>query len=490
MTTISKSQYCKGRKCLKRIWLYNYRRDLMAETSTFQENILTQGKDVGILARSLYPAGEFIHEDHTQLDAALKHTRKAMAGNASAIFEGAFLQDDVLVRVDILLRNNDGSFDLIEVKSGTSLKKKEYLPDCAVQAHVLVQSGINLRNICVAYLNNRYVKSGALDLSTLFIIQKVNHLIQDELDAVPNYLDRIKQTLANTIEPYWKLGSICKSPYTCEFKQYCWKDVPEKSIHYLYRIQDKLRFSLMGMQVELIHDIPVAMVKGAQLIQVETEIRQTPNIDREQIREHLDQLEFPLYFLDFETIGYAIPKYDGTRPYQQLTFQYSLHVQRTPGAELEHYEFLFEHNDNPMRAAAGHLLENIGETGSIIVYNKKFEAGCLRGMSNAFPDLSPRLDRIIARLWDLLVPFEKKWYCHPGFNGSASIKKVLPVLVPELSYKALGIQEGGDAQAMYLRFINENLPEAERNKIRKDLLEYCKLDSLAMVRIYEVLRNV
>ncbi|RDI43428.1 hypothetical protein AQULUS_13210 [Aquicella lusitana] len=490
MHTLSKSQYCKGRKCLKRIWLYNYHRELMAETSTFQESILTQGKEVGILARQLYPEGELIHEDHHNLEGALGHTHLAIQRKAPAIFEGAFLYDNVLIRVDILVRNENDTYDLIEVKSSTKLKEKEHLPDCAIQAYVLQQSGFQIKNICVAFLNNHYMRKGELDLTQLFIVRPVNELLEHELQLVPAYLDKISNVLATSEEPSWKLGSICKNPYPCEFKHYCWKDVPEKSIHYLYNIRDKFRFKLMEMGIELIQDIPSSLVKNAQLIQVEHEKTQLPYIDSQQIVEHLSQLNFPLYFLDFETLGYAIPPFDNTRPYQRLPFQYSLHVKQAPDLPLKHLEFLFDKYANPMRAVAEQLVNDVGPSGSIIVYNKSFEEGCIRDMIKSFPDLAPMLNSMLERLWDLLVPFGKKWYYHPDFNGSASIKKVLPVLVPELSYKSLGIQQGDDAQAYYLKLIKDELPAADRNRIKNDLLAYCRLDTLAMVRILDELRKV
>lgn len=490
MRTISKSQYCKGRKCIKRIWLYNYHRELMAETSTFQESILTQGREVGILAQQLYPNGELIEEDHKNLDRAIEHTQFAIKNNAAAIFEGAFLYDNVLVRIDILSRNDDDTYDLIEVKSSTKVKEKEHLPDCAIQAYVLQQLGFQLRNISVAYLNNKYVRQGELDLSQLFIIQPVNNLLESELQLVPSYLSTINNVLSKDEEPSWKLGSICKNPYTCEFKHYCWKDVPEKSIHYLYNIRDKFRFQLMDMGIEFVQDIPVSLVKNLQLIQVEYEKKQLLYVAKDEITEHLKKLNYPLHFLDFETLGYAIPQFDGTRSYQRLPFQYSLHVKRTPDAPIEHYDFLFEKHENPMRALAERLINDIGSTGSIVVYNQSFEEGCIRDMSKKFADLSQHLDSMIERLWDLLVPFAKKWYYHPAFNGSASIKKVLPVLAPDLSYKSLGIQQGDDAQAKYLKLISERVSESEREILKNDLLEYCQLDTLAMVRILDELNNI
>jgi hypothetical protein len=489
LSRLSKSQFCKGRKCLKRVWLYNYRKDLKQETSIFQETILTQGNEVGTLARQIFPSGELIHEDNTNVVNALEHTKHALQSNATAIFEGAFIFNNILIRVDILSRNNDGTFNLIEVKSSTKLKPKEHLPDAAIQTYVLRQLDIPLLNINIAFLNNKYDKNGNLDLSKLFTIQSVNELLDNELKLVPTYLSKINDTLSKNIEPYWSLGSICNNPYTCEFKHYCWKDVTEKSIHYLSRISDKKRQELLDINIEIIKDIPDDFeLSILQKIQVRQEKTQVRYIDEDAIKNHLSALKYPLYFLDFETIGYAIPRFDGTKPYQKLTFQYSLHVKNSPDTPLLHHEFLCEQNKNPMRSAAEKLVRDIGLDGSIIVYNKSFEESCIREMAKAFSDLSPHLENMIARLWDLIDPFSKKWFYDPDFNGSASIKNVLPVLAPDLSYKTLGIKQGDEAQAMYLKFISHSISENEREKIKKNLLEYCKLDTLAMVRILDELR--
>ena len=480
---LSKSQFLKGRHCLKRIWLYNHRRDLMQERSAFQNAIMEQGTEVGKLARSLFSGGVLIDEDYQNISGAVDHTKAAILTNASAIFEGAFVYDDILVRVDILKCNSDGSFDLIEVKSSTSVKK-EHLPDCAVQAYVLQQCGIRLKHICVMYMNNEYRRAGELDLDQLFIIEPVDHLIQDELSKVPDYLNTIRTALLKEDEPFWDIGSICKNPYPCEFKHYCWRDVSKKSIYYISRITEKQKCSLVDAGITLIKDVSDQFnLTALQAIQVSCQKRQEKYIDSVAIKNHLSQLQYPLYFLDFETVGYAIPPYEGTRPYQHLPFQYSLHVKRTPDAELEHYEFLFNEKENPSRSLAEELVSHIGAEGSVVVYYASFEGSRIKEMAESFPDLSEKLISIHQRLWDLQIPFSKKWYCDPGFNGSASIKDVLPVLVPELSYKNLEIQKGDEAQFQYQELINLPSNSATREKIKKALLEYCKLDTLAMVYI-------
>jgi CRISPR/Cas system-associated exonuclease Cas4 (RecB family) len=459
----------------------------MQSPTPFQQSIMVQGTEVGKLARDLFPSGILINEDYKNLSGALEHTNAALQGNPEAIFEGAFIFDNVLIRVDILKRNVDGTFDLIEVKSSTSIKK-EHLPDCAVQAYVLQNFGIKLQKICVMYLSSEYKRRGELDLSKLFFIEAVDTKIDDELKNVSEYLKAINNVLAKDEEPFWSIGSICNNPYTCEFKNYCWSDVNEKSIHSISRISDKQRQSLINNGIMLIADIPDDFkLTELQTVQVHCEKDQKRFVDSDAIKKHLAELQYPLYFLDFETYGYAIPQYEGTRPYQHLPFQYSLHVKQHPSAELEHHEFLFDKKENPSRSLAEHLIQHVGSTGSVIVYYASFEGSRIKEMATAFPDLASQLQSIHDHLWDLQTPFAKKWYCDPGFNGSASIKNVLPVLVPELSYSDLEIQKGDVAQLKYVELISLPEKSAERDEIKRALLEYCGLDTMAMVRIlYEL----
>lgn len=457
----------------------------MQEPSLFQKSIMIQGTEVGKLARNLFPSGVLIEEDYKNLANALEHTNEVMKANSEAIFEGAFIYENVLIRVDILKRNSDGSFDLIEVKSSTSVKK-EHLPDCAVQAYVLEKLGFKLNHVCIMYLNNKYVRRGELDLSELFIIKAIENELHDELISVPIYLRAINDTLEKDEEPFWHIGSICNSPYVCEFKNYCWGEVSEKAIHFISRISDNQRLTLIEMGVELVKDVPDDFkLSELQKIQVDCEKNQTEFFDNDSIKGHLSELQYPLYFLDFETYGYAVPEYDGTRPYQHLPFQYSLHVMRNPGAKLEHFEFLFSEKENPSRTLAEKLVQHIGPAGTVIVYYASFEGGRLDDLAIEFNDLAPQLQSIRDRLWDLQIPFAKRWYCHPDFKGSASIKNVLPVLVPNLSYGSLDIQKGDVAQLKYQELINLPKGSGERKVIENALLEYCKLDTLAMVKILQ-----
>lgn len=486
---LSKSQYLKGRRCLKRVWLYNFRRDLMASPSDFQQTIFTQGHEVGRLAHQLFPGGELIHEDYRNPEGAVQHTQTALAEGKTILYEPAFLFDDVIVRVDILKKNQDVTWDLIEVKSATDIKKENPY-DCAIQKYVLTKLGIPLRQTCLMHLNSSYRLNGTLDLRQLFSIVPMDEEIQTQLDEIPAWLTAIQEHLNRPDqEPHVELAALCNNPYECEFKGHCWANVTRDSIHYISRISDKKRRELNDLQVTNVSDVPEDFeLSELQLIQVQAHKNRLPHIETEKIQEHLKQLQHPIHYLDFETYGFAIPKYQGTKPYLWLPFQYSLHVQQTAESALHHFEFLHDTATDPRESFIQHLLQQVQDTGSIVTYSP-FEATILKTLLSAYPEHETKIQGMIRRIWDLATPFAKKWFYHPEFGGRSSIKVVLPVLVPDLSYDSLAIGEGGTAQAKYLEMIDEKTSDGTKSEIKRNLLEYCKQDTLAMVRIHEKLTS-
>lgn len=450
--------------------------------------VSSQGKDVGILAQQLYPGGVLITEDYKNPEGAIESTKVAIETEALAIFEAAVLFDDILVRVDILKRNHDGTWDLFEVKSSTSVKV-EHLQDAAIQKFVLENSGLKVNGTFILHLDRTYVRKGGLDLTKLFKASRVDEKMQDSYKEVPPYLEEIRKTLSKDTEPKQWLGSHCKSPYKCEFKASCWKDVSKDSIHYLSRISDKKRLALIQAGIEKVSDIPDDFeMSGVQQVQVRSERDGKQFIDWEPIAAHLSELKYPLYFLDFETYGYAVPEFDGTRPYEALPFQFSLYIQEEPDGELKHREFLHCDRSDPRPSLAAALVEAIGPVGSVVTYHASFEKSKIEKLAENFPEYERDLLGVAERIWDLETPFSRKWYYDPKFRGSSSIKYVLPALVPKLSYSDLNIQNGEQALHKYLEMNDSGTSAELREKIRQDLLAYCKLDSLAMVEILAVLR--
>jgi hypothetical protein len=478
---LSKSQYCKGIKCLKNVWLYNHKKELADEPSEFQAILFKQGQEVGELATSYFPNGELIDEGYKDPEGAIKHTLEAVKRKVPAIFEAAFISENILIRVDVLRMNDDGSVDLIEVKSTSSLKKQHY-------DDVLEKLGYKVRSSFLMHLNKKYLRKGDLSVKDLFVLEKLG----DELDAayakIPHELEMIWATLKHTKDPDELIGSKCNNPYECEFKGHCWKDVSGASIHRLTRISDKKRHQLLDDGLELLTDIPANFkLSDNQSIQVKATKDKEPVISQAPIEKHLKELRFPLYFFDLESVSFAIPPYDGTYSYLHLPFQYSVHIQEGEEAQVSQTEFLHTSNTDPRRAFAESLCQKIGDSGSVIVYHASYERGRLEHLAEIFPDLAQKFQNIISRLWDLETPFAKRWYCDREFEGSSSIKKVLPVFVPELSYDDLDIQNGALAGIRYTEMISGN---TKCESARDALLKYCERDTLAMVRILDELLKI
>jgi hypothetical protein len=336
------------------------------------------------------------------------------------------------------------------------------------------------------HLNKDYVRGDELDLDLLFKLSPLDEEIQEELGLVSSYLKEMKQALQSKSEPEADIGSICKSPYLCEFKTHCWKNVGDNSIHMLSRINDKKRAELIELGAEEITDIPEDYkLSESQLIQVQCAKNDREHIEASSIRDYLSGLSYPLYHLDFETLPLAVPDLKGYSPYQHITFQYSLHVETHN--KLDHHEFLMN-KLAPPKELIEDLIKNIGTSGSIIVYNATFEKQRLVELATLFPKYSREIENIISRLWDLMTPFQKKWYYAPEFYGSFSIKYVLPAMDSALSYKNLSIQKGDQAVTGFLNYI-EMKDSPEKKQLRTNLLEYCKLDSYSMVVILEKLQK-
>ncbi len=489
-TRLSKSQYCKGRKCLKRVWLYNHRRDLAEVPGEFQQHLFDQGHEVGELARTLFPNGVLITEDHTQPAKAIESTKEALSRGSKQLFEAAIEFDGVLIRADILKLNEDRSVDLIEVKSTNSIKK-EHLDDVAVQKYVLEGAGFKVNDCSILHLNPKYIRQGPIDLKALFLLESVDEQVKENAEEVQEYLKLIRAHLTLDQEPKADIGSICKSPYRCEFYEYCWDHVTDDSIHTLSRISVKKRMTLTEMSIEKISDIPddFELTEG-QVVQRNCAISRQPHVDLPKINAFLTSLKWPIYFLDFETVQFAIPQMDGTSPYQHLTFQYSLHIQKEHGGPITHKDYLSTTNSDPRRSFANQLCLDIPlDAGSVVVYYASFEKSKILNLAETFTDLKHHLQHISDRLWDLETPFGKKWYYEHSFGGRSSIKTVLPALVPELSYNDLKIQKGDVAQARYLDLITTE-DSSIKTQIAEELRAYCHRDTWAMVQLLHVLLGI
>ena len=478
----SKSKYLSGLQCHKRLWLEIHKPELAPPPPTGQQRIFDQGTAIGEMAREEFPNGVLIEADHLNIPVAIKQTEEALANSADTIFEGCFIYDDILVRPDIILQNDLGSWNLIEVKSSTSVKEMN-IHDVAVQTWVLQGSGLEVKRAFLKHINRDCVYP---DLSNIFKTEDLMEPVEAVLSTVPQKLSEYKSLLSNS-EPDIPIGKHCSNPYDCPFVSYCWRDVPDHSIFNISRLRWSVKERLLAENKITIDKLPADFsLNENQLKYVESFETKKPIIDRNGIKEELDKLEYPLYFLDFETDNPAVPRFDGMHPYEKFPFQYSCHILNESGS-LEHIEFLHESESDPRRPLVESLVKTIGDTGSIIVYNAGFEKGVLSKLAQWYPEYSESLQSIIDRLWDQLDIF-RKYYTDYRFKGSNSLKNVLPVIVPSMSYDDLAVSDGTEAQVTWNEMIR--LPESsQKSKLINELREYCRQDTMAMVEIHKVIKN-
>jgi len=480
---LSKSRLMSFRQCPRRLWLEKHRPDLAVEPPGQRARFDT-GHEIGDVARRLYDHGSGVLIDYDDgLSAAMRRTREVLAATPDApVFEATFERDGLLVRADVLERAH-GSVRLVEVKASTSVKP-EHVVDCAIQAWVLGATPAAPDEIALAHVDNRFTYPGDGRYDGLLVEQDLTPDVQPLLEQVPAWVRTARRILAGD-EPAAAIGTRCWTPYECPFRGHCWKPV-EHSIADLPGIGRRLDQLLAEGHYDL-RELPETLASTPDQRRVWRAVRRgTPELSL-AARQEFKGLRFPRYYLDFETISFAVPRWAGTRPYQQVPFQWSLHVEGRDG-RLSHEEFLDLSGELPARAAAEALLAATRETGPVLMYTP-FEKTVLRGMADACPDLRKRLEALIDRLVDL-APIARRHYYHPAMRGSWSIKKLLPTLAPEMDYSRLqGIRDGTEAQQAYLEATAPGTTPERRDEIQRDLLAYCRQDTLAMVEIARFLEG-
>jgi len=488
-TRISKSRFQKGLQCEKALWLTVWRRDLAVPPDEAQQWIFAQGAEVGRLAHRLFPCGIEVAEDHLHPAEALETTRRLQAEGATVLYEPAFEFDGGFARIDILMAAGDGRWDLYEVKSTTSLKD-EHITDAAMQAYTVEGAGLPIRTVNVVHLNNAYVyKGGEYDTAQLFTIEDVTEPARAFMPSVHETIEVFRRMLDGP-EPVVRIGARCNAPYACEFAAYCRADLPERHpVTDLPNLSESVLHELLDLGITCIEDIPDDLwhLTANQRATVNAVKSGVPRVDAGGLAADLAGLTWPVYHLDFETINPALPIWPGTRPYQPIPFQYSVHVHSEDGT-YEHREFLHDGPGDPRRPLAERLLPDLGAGGSIAHYTR-YEIGVIDGLAAEFPDLAERFDAVKVRLVDL-APLIKTHTTHPDACGRWSIKYVLPAWCPDLSYADLGIGDGNTASVRYLRVVRGETQGEEAAAVLADLTEYCALDTLAMVRLLEEMRRL
>ncbi|MCU0660327.1 MAG: DUF2779 domain-containing protein [Candidatus Pacebacteria bacterium] len=505
MRPISKTDYLTYLECPKNAWIKIHKREVYKQfpLSEFEKSIIETGNEVEDYARTLFPAGTLIDGR----DAFWQKKTQELIDSASlatnvgplVIFQPVFVSDGFLAAADILeydpstSSGQTGTWNIYEVKASNSVKEtgdRNHVDDLAFQRVVLMDAGIQVGRCFILHMDPTYVRRGGLELEKLFVSDDMTEQVTELEQETREKMQRAKEYLGQEYEPAGYCSCIYKGRSKhCTTFPYSNPDIPDYSIHDIARIgasKTKLK-ELVDREIWQIDDIPEGMeFSKNQQAQIDA-YRYGPHKDMLGIRYELEKLTFPLYFLDYETYPSAIPRFTGFSPYQQIPFQFSLHVLRTPDEVPEHYEYLHEESDDPTDALATALSQWIGTEGSIIVWNKKFEIGRNVEIAARNADFAPLMANINNRIYDLMDVFTKQHYVERDFMGSTSIKYVLPVLAPELTYKDLAIREGGTASEKWNQMTGGTLPQNEREEIAYNLKVYCKLDTYAMYAIWKKL---
>jgi CRISPR/Cas system-associated exonuclease Cas4 (RecB family) len=474
-------------QCPKLLWCRYNAPQLLPPVDSLTQSTFDQGHQVGLLARALYSGGLAVVDSQSDPQQALKETRKAVL-ERRPLFEPAFTCAGSLARIDILNPIGRDDWELVEVKSGVEMKDIN-LQDVAFQAFVLTGSGLKVRRCTLMHLDRNYVRHGALDPERLFVRRDVTPQAMELSRSIEDGLEEIQKTVGRRTCPEKAIGAHCDAPFPCPLRDYCWAFLPEHSVLDLYRGK-KRGFDLLNRGFTRISEIPESEpLTAIQRVQKQSILDGRPHTEQEPFRRFLKHIRFPAYFLDFETFQMALPPYEGTRPWQQIPFQFSLHVLPALGAEPEHHMFLAEGGQDPRPQFLGRLRELLGSAGSVVAYNAQFEKRVLRDCCDVLPDCADWLREIEKRFVDLLIPFKAFRYYHPEQRGSASMKAVLPALVGD-TYDSLEIQEGGTASLEFCRVTFGNVSEAEKARVRRNLEVYCSQDTMGMVKIVRALRGL
>jgi hypothetical protein len=474
---LSKSKILSGWQCHKRLWL-EVHDPHKAEIDAAAERGFEIGHQVGEIARRLFPDGVLIGHEKDLSGALAETERRLSEPGPVTLFEPALRHAGVLFRADVLIRDARDRIRLVEVKAATKVKPV-YLIDCAVQTWVLAGLELHPARVELAHVNNQFVYPGGDDYRGLIALEDVTDKVAPMLEHVPAWLEEYRGMLDGEVPPI-EIGPQCGDPYDCPFLTYCTPPQPDYPVRCLPGGK-KAVWLLLEEGIEDIRDVPAGRLTSERQEWVRrVTCAGAPELKPGAARA-LAELAWPRYYLDFETVAFAVPIWPGTRPYQALPFQWSCHIETEDGA-LTHRAFLADGAEPPMREFAESLIDALGESGPILVYTH-YEARILGELAAMYPDLAPALEAIASRLFDL-HPVAKANYYHPDMLGSWSIKAVLPTIAPEMAYETLGeIQEGSAASEAFLEIIDPATTDERRQALREALIAYCAHDTLAMVRV-------
>lgn len=475
------------------LWLKKHDKKKLPAPSDSLQALFDQGKLFEDYAEKLFPdAVQLGFDSYKEYLDLPRRTQESLAQGTKTIFQGRFEADDITCIIDVLDRVEGNTFDLYEIKSSTSVKV-DHIHDLAFQVIVLESAGLTIRNIAVIHVNNQYVREGDIDVEGITTTEDITDKVREKIDSTKESIKKAHEVVALEEMPdisprYVNLGAFKE---WMEIYKIIRGEGEKYSIYDLFSPGARRIGELEDLGVTLISDIPDDFnLIPKQRRQAEATKSGLRHIEKESISSFLEALKYPLYFLDYETLAGVIPAFDGIRPYQQVPFQYSLHILKSPDGELEHKEYLHTENSHPGDPLSHELRNDIGPEGSVLVWYEGFEKGRNEELGEMFPEYKEFFKDINDRIVDLMIPFSEGWFVDKDFLGSASIKKVLPVIVPSLSYDELDIHEGSTAQRLWMETVLNGENSGTKDKIMNDLIQYCRLDTLAMVEIFKYLRSL
>ncbi|HUD44838.1 MAG TPA: DUF2779 domain-containing protein [Patescibacteria group bacterium] len=492
MTQLSKSDYLLYLKHPAWLWLKKHDKKKLPPIDDNTQAIFDAGNLFESYAQHLFPDG--VRLSFTDYDSYLDlptRTTKAITDGTKTIFQGRFEYNQITCICDVVKVVGENTLDLYEIKSSTRAKP-EHEWDLAFQMVVLEGCGYKINKIYVIHVNNEYVRRGAIDYKQLTSISDITETVKEKREETKQNIQKALLIMSSPTIPDIS-PSLARAD---SFKE--WLEIyrglvtiDPYSIYDLCRVSSDTIGKLEELKIKRLVDMHDGFpLSEKQKLQIQAVKQDKEIINVAEIKTFLNKLVFPLYFLDYETLASVVPYFDGLRPYQQLPFQYSLHRLNSPDGVLDHFMYLHTENSNPAEGLSHSLKTHLGDTGSVIVWNESFEKTCNSLLGKLLPEFTSFYEQVNARIVDLMIPFSSDWYVHKDFGGSASIKKVLPVLVTELSYKELGIHEGAGAQRLWMEALLDGKRDSEKEQILGDLEKYCKLDTLAMVEIYKQLRSI
>ena len=485
---LSKSTYIRGLQCKKSLFLYKKFIQLRDPLSSEQAAIFSRGTNIGLIAQGLFPGGTDARSFCKSSNEAIKKTQKLINSGEEIIYEAAFQHDQVLVYLDILIKK-DGKWFAYEVKSSVKVSKT-YMNDAALQYFVITQNGLLLEAMNILYINKEYQRKKELQLEQFFLTKEVSDYCKGQTEDIQAKLVDLKEVIKLEAIPEISIGEHCNSPYPCDFMSYCWKNVPNDSVFNIMGANRSELFSMYNAGIKSIKDIENEEVYNReQRIQIWSYKNKKAFASKKGLNDFFDTLTYPIYFLDIEICMPALPEFEGNYPYQHTPYQYSLHYKQNADAELSHIDFLAESMGNPSRQFLDHFLAHIGNKGSILIFDDSAERRVLNQLVKEMPERKAEMDKVLNRFVDISQVFMKRHYYNPLMKGSLSLKNILPALLPGIDYSKLAISNGVTALAAFDKLRNPQADLFEIDELRKNLLEYCKMDTYAIAMITEKLRE-